>query len=311
MDGSMDEWAGLVELQEKPKADEIAMIAGWHQWADAGAVSSGLPQYLIDQMGARKIGELKSSGFYLFQLPGTHDFLRPEVKLVDGYRQSLTHHKNEFYYAGNDRHGLVIFLGDEPHLNAETYAQAFFHAAKELGVRRVAGLGGVYGAMPYDKEREVSCVYSQQYMKQELAEYAVLFSNYEGGVSIGSYMADAAEHLGVEYFSFYSFVPAYDFSHLSQQLQGMRIENDYKAWHELMRRFNHMLHLGIDLTDLEHRSAELTASVEAKIEEIESKMPQLKVREYVESLARDFNEMSFMPLDVWERGLGDLFDDKS
>jgi hypothetical protein len=123
-------------------------------------------------------------------------------------------------------------------------------------------------------------------------------------------MADAAERHNVEYFSFYSFVPAYDFSHLSQQLQGLRIENDFKAWHELMRRLNHMFHLGIDLTDLERRGAELTDSVDAKIEEIEHKMPQLNVREYLESLARDFNEMAFMPLDVWERGLGDLFDDK-
>jgi proteasome assembly chaperone (PAC2) family protein len=286
------------------------MIAGWRQWADAGAVSSGLPQYLIEVTNARDIGELKSGGFYLFQLPGTHDFLRPEVKLEDGYRRSLTRHRNEYYFTGNERRGLVIFLGDEPHLGAESYADAFFYAAKQLGAKRVAGLGGVYGPMPYNKDREVSCVYSLRHMKQELSEYAVLFSNYEGGVSMGTYMADAAERHGVEYFTFYSFVPAYDFSHLSQQLQGLRIENDFKAWYELMRRFNHMFHLGIDLTDLERRSGDLTESVEAKIDEIENKMPQINVREYVDSLARDFNEMSFMPLDVWERGLGDLFDDK-
>ena len=48
----------LVELYEKPMAEEVYMLAGWHQWADAGAISSGLPEYLVGQYDARKIGEI-------------------------------------------------------------------------------------------------------------------------------------------------------------------------------------------------------------------------------------------------------------
>ena len=76
------------------------MIAGWHQWADAGNVSSGLPQYFIDETQARKIGETKPDGFYLFQIPGTHHHLRPVVKLRNGFRESLQRRRNEFFYAG-------------------------------------------------------------------------------------------------------------------------------------------------------------------------------------------------------------------
>lgn len=300
----------LVELWEKPVADEIHMIVGWHQWADAGAVSSGLPQYLIDQTGARKIGEIKPDGFYLFQIPGTHHFLRPEIKLDEGYRKELSSRKNEFFYSGDDRKGLVIFLGEEPHLNVERYAEAFFYAVEELGVRRVAAVGGVYGAMPYDRDREVSCVYSLPEMKDELAEYAVKFSDYEGGATIGTYFVDRAEQSGVEFLVFYAFVPAYDLSELSTHLQGMRIENDFKAWYDLTRRLNHMFDLGIGLSDLGRRSDELTSSMDYKIDELERAMPQLKVREYVDGLSRDFVEMPFMPLgEVWERELGDLFED--
>ena len=157
----------LVELWEKPVAEEKYMIAGWRQWADAGDVSSGLPQYLIEQTGARKIGEIKHDGFYLFQVPGTHHFMRPEIKLSEGYRQELRSQQNEFFYADFDRKGLLIFLGDEPHLNVERYAEAFFDVVKELGVRRVVAVGGVYGAMPYDKDREVSCVYSLRYNRPQ------------------------------------------------------------------------------------------------------------------------------------------------
>lgn len=300
----------LVEIWENPSVEEKYMIAGWRQWADAGSISSGLPEYLVEQTGARKIGEMKYGGFYLFQVPGTHHFLRPEIKLEEGYRQEMSSQKNEFFYADCEGKGLVIFLGDEPHLNEDPYAGAFFHAVKVLDVRRVVAVGGVYGAMPHDKDREVSCVYSLPHMREELSRYAVKFSNYEGGSTIGTYLVDRAEQEGVEFIDLYAFVPAYDFSELTELLQGLRIENDFKAWYELMRRFNHMFDLRLDLSDLAGRSDELTSSMDAKIDEMERKLPQLKVREYVEKLAGEFTELPFMPLgDVWERELGDLFDD--
>jgi proteasome assembly chaperone (PAC2) family protein len=303
----MDE---LVELWEKPAADGIYMIAGWHQWADAGNTSSGLPEYLIQQTGARKIGEIKADGFYLFQVPGTHHFLRPEIRLKDGYRQELAKRQNEFFYTGDEKKGMVIFLGEEPHLNEVRYADAFLDVAEALQVRRVVALGGVYGAMPYDKDREVSCIYSLQSMKDELAGYAVRFSDYEGGSTIGALLADRAEERALELIDLYAFVPAYDFGQFDDQLQGIRIENDFKAWYDLMRRLNHMFDMGLDLSDLQRQSNEIITALDSKIEELESELPQLKVREYMQGLTRDFTERSFMPLDdVWERELGDLFSD--
>jgi hypothetical protein len=147
-------------------------------------------------------------------------------------------------------------------------------------------------------------------MKDELADYAVTFSNYEGGVSIGTYLVDRAEEKGIEYVVFYALVPAYDFEQPSTLVQGMRIENDFKAWYDLLRRFNHMFEMEIDLSELETYSDELLSSMDAKVAELEEKMPQLNVREYMEQLTREFTERPFMPLgDVWERGLRDIFTD--
>jgi proteasome assembly chaperone (PAC2) family protein len=302
----MDE---LIELAEKPVAQGMYMIAGWRQWADAGSISSGLPQYLVEKTRARKIGQFKPDGFYMFQVPGTHQFLRPEIKLEEGHVKELRPNKNELFYSGNDRKGLVIFLGDEPHLNIERYTEAFFNAAQELRVERVAVVGGVYGTVPYNKDRQISCTYSLPSMKDELSEYAVRFSDYEGGASIGSYLADRAEKLGVEYFAYYAVVPMYDLSQLSSLLQGVRIEHDFKAWYDLMRRFNHMFGLRLDLSELERQSEELTASMTTEIDELEKRAPQSSIRDYLDKLAADFDEMPFMPLDVWNRELGDLFKD--
>lgn len=304
----MTDW---VTLHTRPQAAELYLIAGWQQWADAGSVSSGLPQYLITHVGAKKIGEMSPDGFYLFQIPGTHHLLRPEVNFEEGYSKGIQPRKNEYYYAELAGKGLLLFTGDEPHINIDRYAEGFFTTIKELGVRRAALIGGVYGAMPYDKDREVSCTYSLPRMKAELNDYAVRFSSYQGGATIGSYLVDAAEAHEIELFVFNAFVPAYDFSQTGASVQGVRIEHDYKAWYELMRRFNHMFGLGIDLSDLDRQSEELIASIDAKIEELERTLPQINVRGYLEKLTGAFTERPFMPLDdVWERELGDLFDEE-
>jgi proteasome assembly chaperone (PAC2) family protein len=304
MEATMDR---TVEFTEKPAAQEIFMIAGWEQWADAGAISSGLPVYLVEHTGARRIGEITPDSFYMFQIPGTHHFLRPEIKLEGGYRQSLTAHRNEFFYTGDDQRGLVIFQGEEPHTSAERYAEAFLDAAEALGVKRIAALGGVYGAMPYDKSREVHCIFSLPSMKDELSRYAVKFSDYEGGVTISTFIADRAERRGIEMFALYAFVPSYDFSQASEMFQGVRLESDSRAWHEVMRRLNIMFSLSIDLSELERRSDELMAAMDDKMVELEKEMPQLHVRKYLEKVALEFEELPFLPLDdMWERELDDI-----
>ncbi len=303
----MDE---LLRFQELPKTQNLYMIAGWRQWADAGSISSELPQYLIEQTNAQKIGELKPYGFYVFQVPGTHHMFRPVIQLEEGYRQTLQKNSNEFYYFGDETNGLVIFLGDEPQMNVERYTEAFCEACLTLGVKRVVALGGVYGAMPYDRDRRVSCLFSLPAMKASLEDLAVQFSNYEGGATIGAYMVDHAEEVGLEMVDFYAFVPAYNFSQSSVDPQGLSIENDYKAWLDVMRRINHLFGMALDLTDLQQRSDELLTTMEQKLAALEEEMPELNVRAFMAQLEEDFTEQPFLPLgDVWAEELDDLFGD--
>jgi proteasome assembly chaperone (PAC2) family protein len=299
-----------IQIWEKPTAKEIVMIAGWRQWADAGSISSGLPEYLIKQTHAHLIGDILPDGFYLFQIPGTHHLLRPVVRFEEGHRQFLEIRRNEFFYAGNPDKGLLIFLGDEPHLDIDRYATAFFEAAHTLGVQRIASLGGVYGPVPYDKDREIGCIYSLPHMKAELSQYALRFSDYEGGASISSYLIDRAEREQMPFQSFYGFVPNYDFSQLGSLGQEVRIENDYKAWYDIMRRVNRLFDLNLSLADLERKSDHLQQAMAEQIEELANKAPQLKVPEIMDEISRQFRERPFDPLDdVWERGLADLFND--
>ncbi len=299
-----------VVLWERPVAKEIYMFIGWRQWADAGSTSSGLPQYLIRRSGARQIGEIRSEGFYLFQFPGTHDLVRPVVKFKDGYPESLQTPTNELFYAGDDQRGMLFLLGDEPHLEVERYVAAILYIVEELKVKRLIGFGGVYGELPYDKERFISGIYSLPHLKGEVEALAVNLSDYKGGASIGSYVCRRAGEKGFEYIAFYAFVPTYDFSNVAQIGNTVRIENDYMSWLGIMRRINYMLKLNFDLSDLEKKSERLVKLVDAKVEELDSSSPQLGVREYLDRLSEGFTEVIFDPLDeVWEEEFRRLFDD--
>jgi predicted ATP-grasp superfamily ATP-dependent carboligase len=299
-----------VDLWERPQAEEIYMIAGWRQWADAGSISSGLPQYLVQQTNAHQIGKIRPDGFYLFQIPGTHDLVRPVVEFEKGYPKSLESRDNLLYYAGDERRGIVFFMGDEPHLDADRYVAAILNAADLLNVKRIISFGGVYGELPYDKERMVSAIYSLPFMLEEIESLGVNVSDYHGGASIGSYLCRRAGERNKEFVGFYAFVPTYDFSKVSEISNTIRLENDFMAWLGVMRRVNYMLKLNLDLRDLEKRSAKLVKLVDDKVEELDSLAPQLGIRDYMSRLSESFEEMPFYPLDeVWENELRRLFDE--
>jgi predicted ATP-grasp superfamily ATP-dependent carboligase len=298
-----------LEFWEQPQADVIYLFAGWRQWADAGSVSSGLPRYLIKRTGARQIGSIRPEGFYIFQFPGTHDLMRPVVKFADGYPISLDGEHNEFFYAGDAQRGMLFFIGDEPHLDIERYTATFLEAATRLGVKRIITFGGVYGELPYDKERTISCIYSQKRLKDELDELSVKFSDYHGGASIGSYLCKRASEKDIELLSFYAFVPTYDFDSITDISNSIRIENDFMAWLGIMRRVNYLLKLDLDLSDLEKKSDHLVRVVDDKINELDQAAPQLGVRAYINRISEEFSETPFTPLDdVWEDEIRRLFD---
>jgi proteasome assembly chaperone (PAC2) family protein len=304
--------ADTVQLVERPQTQHLTMIVGWRQWADAGSVSSGLPQYLVQQTNARRIGHMSPDGFYLFQIPGTHDLVRPVVKFQEGYPQSLETPRNEFFYTGNDERGTLIFVGDEPHLDIERYVAAILETAQSLGVKRIIGLGGVYGELPYNKERLISSNYSLPRLKDEVSRLAVNLSDYHGGASIGSYICRRSGDRNLEYVGLYAFVPTYDFSNLGASGNAIRIETDFMAWFSVMRRINYMLKSDFDLHDLERRSKQLIRVMDGKIEEIEQANPDLDVREYLDRLTEEFTEVPFDPLDdLWEEEINKLLDDES
>ena len=246
----------LLTLHEKPAAQY--MLAGWKpQWSDGGEISSGLPQYLIEEFGAKKIGELGgqvSLMCYPFQIPGTHDAFRPGGAYREGLPSKGMYRENYFYDAGN---GFVIFLGEEPWFRIDVYGEAFFQAVKELGIRRTVAVEGYNGPAPPDMERSVNCTYSKDYMKEELEKLGVRFSSYgsEGrsGPTIGMALITLAhyDYPEVEMFRLGSMAPVY--SSLVSNNQPVGISRDHRSFYDIMRRIRAAFNLDIDLAKLNER----------------------------------------------------------
>ena len=154
----------LVIFAEKPPAQYL--IAGWRrQWSDGGEISGGLPRYLIDQTGAKPIGELGPEVYrmcYPFQVPGTHDMYRPRVEYKDGLPTGQMRRENHFYDAGN---GLIVFLG-RALVSYRHLRRSIFSGPKGTGISQTVAVEGYNGAAPPDLERSVSCIYSHAHMRE-------------------------------------------------------------------------------------------------------------------------------------------------
>lgn len=299
-----------LELRETPQNDTMYMLMGWRQWADAGAMSSGLPKYLAQETNARKIGTINPDGFYIFQFPGMHDLARPIVKFEDGLPVSLDTPRNDIYYSEVDGKGVVFLIGDEPHMDIERYVSTILDLAEELGVSRMIGFGGVFAEVPYEKQRMISSSYSLRSMKEELDKLMVNFSNYHGGASIGSIMTKRASERNLAYVGMYAFVPTYDFSQFASLDNAVRIENDFTAWLGVMKRVNFFLKMRFDLGEIERKSEQLIEALDDKVAQMQA-LSSSSIQEYFDELSEDFEEDVFDPLDdVWEDELSKLLGDE-
>ena len=264
------------------------MIAGFNQWANAGNVSSGIPEYLIEKLHARKLGYIRKDDFYIFQLPGSHFFFRPPVKYVDGYEEDYEEEPiNDFYYSEISGKNLIIFIGTEPNKREDVYVNTLLDGAKDLGVNRIIVPAGVGGEVPFDKERLVNCTYSLKYLKEELITYAVTFSDYDKNATIGMVINHYCKERGIESVRFSARTPSYQFP--------LSINTDKRAMYDILRRIRYMFGINLDLSDLEKESKQQISEFENSLKSLRMENTELEpqLTTYLMQIGEGFEELSF------------------
>jgi len=109
-----------VRFEQKPLLRKPYVICGVNGWVNGGDVSVGGVRYLLRHFKGVKFGELTTSRYHVYQVPGAEN-LRPIFKMQDGIIVEYHLPKDEFYYALNpaSEHDLILFIGTEPSLNWE------------------------------------------------------------------------------------------------------------------------------------------------------------------------------------------------
>ena len=264
------------------------MIAGFNQWANAGNVSSGIPEYLIEKLQAKRIGHIRKDDFYIFQLPISHFMFRPSIKFVEGYEEDYQEEPiNDFHYAEIDDKGLIIFIGTEPNQREDVYINTLLDGAMELGVKRIIVPAGVGGEVPFDKERLVSCTYSLKQMQEELKNYAVTFSNYNRNATIGMVINHYCKERGIESVRMSARTPSYELQ--------LAISTDKRALYDILRRIRYMLGINLDLSDLERESKQQNSDFQDTLKRLCMDNPELEpqITKYMEQVEKEFKELRF------------------
>jgi len=175
-----------------------------------------------------------------------------------------------------------MFVGKEPHLQWEEFADCIFSLCSQFGVKVIHFIGSVAGLVPHTREPRILCSVSDEKLKETFQRYGVKFSNYEGPASFVTHITANANKEGLSMVSLVATIPAY--------VQG----NNPKCIEAVTRRVAVVLGLQVEMDDLRAISDEF----EKKLTEVVQEQPELAGN--IRKLEEDYDN------EVFNSELGDL-----
>ena len=148
---------------------------------DGGTVSTGTVRGLMRNRDAIEIARIDPDPFYIYNFPGSMEIaalFRPAVKYSDGIVREFELPANIFHCDEANR--LVYFIGQEPNLRWQEFADCIFEVIRQVGVKRIIFMGSFGGTVPHTREPRMFASVSHPHLKKQLSEQGFRFSDYEG-----------------------------------------------------------------------------------------------------------------------------------
>jgi proteasome assembly chaperone (PAC2) family protein len=250
-----------------PSLKRPVLIAAFRGWNDGGQGASLGAAYLAKQWGAARFAEIEPESFFDFQA------VRPHVSLVDGETRRVDWPDNGFFHAsipGADR-DAVLLLGIEPNLRWRTFSDLVLELARDLGVEMVVTFGSLLADVPHTRPAPVTAAATDPDLVAELGLEA---SRYEGPTGIVGIVHDGCREAGIASVSLWAAVPHY-----------VSLAPSPRAALSLVRRFGELMHIDVDLSELEQAAEEYAeqvseavstdAETQAYVEELEQRVDAL------------------------------------
>ncbi len=272
-----------LRIYNKPELNNPRILLGFSGWMDGGEVSTGTIKYLIEKLDAKKFAEIDPEGFYIHNLPGPMEvtaLFRPHVRIEDGLITSYKTTSNTFFYS--EKNDLILFLGAEPNLNWQSFADCIFTICSEFDAKMIYFIGSVAGLVPHTRDPRILCLVSDAHLKKDLEAYGVKFSNYEGPSSIVTYLTANSKQKGLSMASLIAAIPAY--------VQG----HNPKCIEWATRCLAGLLGFKVDFDALRSVSNKF----EKKLTELIQQQPELE--ESIQKLESDYDD------EIFDTEMGDL-----
>jgi proteasome assembly chaperone (PAC2) family protein len=264
-----------LQVAFRPELRDPVLVAAFRGWNDGGQGASLAAGYLAKAWAAERFAEIDAEDFYDFQAT------RPMVSLEDGETRRLEWPDNGFFHARipGTRQDAVILIGTEPNLRWRTFAGLVLGLAEDLDVRRIVTFGSLLADVPHTRPSPVTAAATDPQLVEELGLEP---SRYEGPTGIVGVLLDAARARGIPSLSLWAAVPHY-----------VSLAPSPRAALALVNRFGELMHLTVDVDDLETAADEYSEQVSeavstdadtaAYVEELERRVDLISAEEELPS----------------------------
>ena len=194
-----------VEFDREPPTGLTTMVMAFGGWIDAGRAATGALRHLVRDLPAERLARIDPEEFFVF----TQE--RPEVKLRPDGGRDIEWPQSEFFaWSPEDRDGLLLFCGPEPHQKWRTYTKAFLDVAERCGVRLIVSLGALLAGAPHTRPVRVTGRSSDPTSRSLLEAWDIYRPpTYEGPTGISTVVLDAADRRGIHHVGLMGQAPHY------------------------------------------------------------------------------------------------------
>jgi proteasome assembly chaperone (PAC2) family protein len=193
-----------------PQLQNATLLLALTGWMDGGDVSTGSVRAIMGRREVRQVARIQPDDFYIYNFPGSMEIaamFRPHVTYDEGVVTEFNLPSNVFWVDEPDN--LVFFVGREPNLKWQAFADCVFHVVRTLGVSRILFMGSFGGSVPHTREPRLYGSVSDQRLRDLLKQHGLRPSEYEGPGSFATMLLHEANRHDVEMLSLVAEIPAY------------------------------------------------------------------------------------------------------
>jgi proteasome assembly chaperone (PAC2) family protein len=200
----------LLTIHRSVALDHGTLVLALSGWMDGGDVSTGTVRRLVHLLDAQPMAEIDPEPFYIYNIPGTMDvaaMFRPHIQIEGGLTKTVDMPTNTFYC--HEPANLILFIGKEPNLRWRTFGECILRLARQVGTSRILFVGSFGGAVPHTRQPRLYVSCSDAALLEEMEQYGLRRSAYEGPGSFTSYLMTQAETAGLQMISLTVEIPGY------------------------------------------------------------------------------------------------------